>query len=124
MTVDCVKWFYQWLVIEADRYKFTVNSHRGQEYFKVALMRYCNSVQYVQRQLDRILKDLPFAKAYVDDVYIYSATLEEHIDHLHAVFQRFDGLGVSLAPDKSFIFFGRSATGVTSIRFVYGLPGL
>ena len=103
-TVDAVSFFYQWLVAKPDRHKFTINSHRGQEHLNVALMGYCNSVQYVQRQLDRILRPhRHFARAYVDDVVIFSRTLEEHEEHLEIIFALFDSLNISLSPHKSFI---------------------
>ena len=48
-TIDALSFFYQWLIVEDDWHKMTVNTHRGQETFNVAVMGYCNSVQYVQR---------------------------------------------------------------------------
>ncbi|SMY30032.1 unnamed protein product [Zymoseptoria tritici ST99CH_1A5] len=103
-VVDAVACFYQWQVAEEDREKFTVNTHRGQEHFKVAVMGYCNSVQYVQRELDNILRDLKhFAWAYIDDLVIASETLEEHVEHLHKVFTTLSQRNITLNPKKSFI---------------------
>ena len=39
-----------------------------------------------------------FAKAYVDDIIIFSKTLEEHLEHLEKVFTLFRQKRVSLAP--------------------------
>lgn len=51
-------------------------------------MGYRNSPAYVQRMIDRILRPFrAFARAYVDDIVIYSNSLEELVDHLHQVFQ-------------------------------------
>ena len=103
-TIDAVSFFYQWLIHQPDRHKFTVNSFRGQEQLQVALMGYCNSVQHVQRQLDRILRRFrEFCRAYVDDIVIWSDTLDDHIEHLHQVFKALDELDVSLSPAKSFL---------------------
>ena len=33
--------------------------------------------------MNKTLKDLPFATAYLDDIIIYCKTAEEHMDHLH-----------------------------------------
>ena len=105
-TVDAIAFFYQWSVAEEDRHKFTVNSHRGQEFLKVAVMGYCNSVQYVQRRLDGILRECgSFAKAYIDDIVIFSRTLTDHLHHLSVVFKILDQRRVSLSPLKSFIGF-------------------
>ena len=34
-----------------------------------------------QELVNKVLKDLPFALAYLDDIIIYSKTAEEHLDH-------------------------------------------
>ena len=103
-TVDAVGWFHQFLVQRGDRSKFTVVSHRGQEQSNVALMGFKNSPPYVQRQTDKLLRPFrTFARAYVDDIVIFSKTLHEHIEHLRQVFQLFTEKRVSLAPSKSFI---------------------
>ena len=89
-TVDATSFFYQFLVSEQDRNKFTVVSHQGQEYFKVAVMGFKNSPAYVQRRIDIILCPFQeFARAYIDDIVIFSTSFEEHVAHLHCVFSFF-----------------------------------
>nr|OMP83046.1 Retrovirus-related Pol polyprotein from transposon gypsy [Diplodia seriata] len=103
-VVDATAFFYQWKVKEQDRHKLTVNSHRGQESFNVAVMGFINSVAYVQRQLDWILRECrEFARAYIDDLTIHDRTLEDHLDHLEKVFQKMDEFGITLNPKKSFV---------------------
>lgn len=102
--MDCLTFFYQWAVAKDDRHKLTINTHRGQESFRVAVMGYCNSVQYVQRQLDKILRPCrEFARAYVDDIVIFSKTPEEHLQHLRTVFRLLDGKRISVSPKKTFL---------------------
>ena len=102
--LDAVGWFHQFLVVRRDRYKFTVVSHRGQEESAVALMGYKGSPPYVQRQTDAMLRPFKdFAKAYVDDIIVFSHTLQEHIKHLGQIFELFELKRVSLSPVKSFI---------------------
>ena len=102
--VDGASFFYQWKVHPEDRYKLTIVTHRGQETFYVPLIGYYNSPTYVQRQTDRLLRPFKdFAKDYVDDIVIYSRTLEQHISHLRQVFSLFKRTGVALKPSKSFI---------------------
>ena len=102
--VDGASFFYQWRVHPADRYKQTVVTHRGQETFLVPLMGYCNSPAYVQRQTDRLLREFKeFAKGYVDDIIIFSKTLQEHLMHLRQVFTLFLRVGIALKPSKSFM---------------------
>ena len=82
-TVDAASFFYQWLVAMRDRYKLPVISHRGQEYFNVAPMGFKNSPPYVQRQMDRILREFrAFCRTYIDDIDIFSVTSEDHVKHL------------------------------------------
>ena len=103
-TIDAVGWFHQFLVSRNDRHKFTVVSHRGQEESAVALMGYKGSPPYVQRQTDAMLRPFKeFAKAFVDDIIIFSRTLSDHINHLTRVFNLFRVRRVSLSPTKSYI---------------------
>lgn len=103
-TVDAAAFFYQWWVRAAHRYKLTVASHRGQETFNVPVMGYRNSPAYVQRMIDRILRPFRhFCRAYVDDIVIFSTSLEEHLRHLRQVFQALDAMNIHLAPAKAFL---------------------
>jgi hypothetical protein len=103
-VLDCASFFYQWRIAPEDRHKLTVVTHRGQEQFNVAVMGFKNSVSYVQRQIDRILRPFrSFARAYVDDVVIFSETLEEHVQHLSEVFSTFRRMRISVKPTKVFL---------------------
>ena len=103
-TVDAASFFYQWWVKPTHRHRLTVSSHRGQESFKVPVMGYRNSPAYVQRMIDRILRPFrQFCRAYVDDIVIYSSTLDEHIQHLQQVFGVLAKLNIHLSPKKSFL---------------------
>ena len=103
-TVDCSSFFYQWRVKPQDRHKLTVSSHRGQETFKVAVMGYRNSPAYVQRMIDRMLRPVRgFARAYMDDIVIFSTSLEEHEDQLRQIFGILEDYNICLSPHKSFI---------------------
>ena len=43
---------------------------------------------YFQELMNKVLKDLLFAIAYLIDIIIYSNTAEEHLDHLQHVFHK------------------------------------
>ena len=43
---------------------------------------------YFQELMDKVLKDLPFSIAYLDDIIFYRKTQEEHLDHLQPVFHK------------------------------------
>ncbi|KAJ5691199.1 hypothetical protein N7488_011934 [Penicillium malachiteum] len=76
--VDAAKFFYQWRVHPVDTHLQAVVSHRGQEQINVAIMGSVNSVAYVQRQIDNILRDFrPRCRAYIDDITIVADTPEK-----------------------------------------------
>ena len=43
---------------------------------------------YFQELMTGVLKDLPFAMVYLDDIIIYSSTPEEHLQHIKTVFEK------------------------------------
>ena len=55
--------------------------------------------------MDRILVGLPFARAYIDDILVFSITMEEHQLHLQEVLQRLYSHGLNLHPEKCRFFF-------------------
>ena len=50
------------------------------EYLKVTF-GLAQAPAYFQELMSKVLKDLPFANGYLDDIIIYSKTAEEHLDH-------------------------------------------
>ena len=43
---------------------------------------------YLQELMMGVLKDPPFAMAYLDDIIIYSSTPEEHLQHIKTIFEK------------------------------------
>lgn len=67
-------------------------------------MGYRNSLTYVQRRIDTILRPCrAFDRAYVDDIVIFSKSPEEHIEYLRTVIRMLLAYNISLKPDKSYI---------------------
>ena len=58
--------------------------------------------EYFQELINKVLKDLPFAIAYLDDI-IYSKT-EEHLDHLEQVFHKLHNAELSMKLSKCHFF--------------------
>ena len=103
-VVNCASFFYQWRTHPSHRHRTTVMTHRDQETFNVAVMGYKNSPAYVQRQIDRLLREhREYARAYIDDVIIFSPTLKDHVKHLRAVFDLFAKYNIAINPKKAFI---------------------
>ena len=57
---------------------------------------------HFQRAIDIILGSMrwDFALAYIDDIIVYSKTLEEHIEHIAAVLEALEKAGMTLAEGK------------------------
>lgn len=101
---DGTGFFYQFPVWKPHRDRFTILSHRGQEQSKVALMGFKNSVQHVQRFLDRKLRPYKhFARSFVDDIVVFSDNPKEHVEHLRQVLSLFLELRLCLSAKKSFL---------------------
>lgn len=105
-VLDAAKFFYQWRVRRDHRGRICVVTHRGQEMFHFAIMGFCNSVPYVQRQMDLLLKEfVEFCRAYLDDIVAASDTFDLHIEHLTLVLEVLEKHSVSLEPKKAYIAF-------------------
>ena len=53
-----------------------------------------------QELITGILKDFNFAIAYLDDIIIFSKTVEEHLDHIKQVFKKLQCAHLSLKLSK------------------------
>ena len=103
-VMNAAGFFHQWLIKIADRHKLTVVSHKDSEQFNVTIMRFRNSPTYVQRQINTILRDFrDFARAYVNDIVVFSKTLEKHIEHLIKIFELFRKMNIVLKFSKIYL---------------------
>lgn len=101
--MNCAAFFHQWRVAKEDRHKLTVITHRGSEQWNVAMMGWKNSPAYVQREMDGIFREYPYAKAYIDDVMIFSNSLKEHLNHFSTIFSLFQKWGITLKAVKTYL---------------------
>lgn len=68
------------------------------------IMGFKGSPPYTQRQIDRMLRPFrKFARAYINDVIIFSKSVDEHLRHLREVFDLFQSIGLRLSPVKSYL---------------------
>ena len=73
------------------------NRHRVQfDIFEFRLMAYGlrNAAQTIQRFMDEVCCGLDFVFTYIDNMLLFSPTLEEHRDHLHQHFKRLELYGL------------------------------
>ena len=59
---------------------------------------------YFQELMTGVLKDLPFAMAYLDDIIMYNSTPEEHLPHIKTVFEKLHHAKLSMKLSKCHFF--------------------
>ena len=103
-VINAFVFFYQWRVHSKNRHKLIVVIHRNQESFNVAMMNYKNSLIYVQRQINRLLRRFrQFFKIYVDDIVIFFKTTTKHVAHLRSVFDMLRNNNIFIKFSKAFL---------------------
>ena len=68
------------------------------------IIRYKNSLAYIQRQINRLLREYrEYARAYIDDIIIFLIILENYIRYLRAIFKLFIKYNIIINLKKTFI---------------------
>lgn len=74
---------------DTDKEKTAFACHRGLYQFNVMPFGLCNAQAIFQNLMAVVLEGLDkFSVAYLDDILIFSSTLEEHLAHKQQVFDR------------------------------------
>ena len=73
------------------------------EYVKVPFCL-AQAPAYFQELMTGILKDFPFAIAYLDDIIIFSKTPQEHLSHIQMVFVKLKSVSLSIKKSKCSFF--------------------
>ena len=76
---------------------------RKYAYVKVPF-RSAQAPTYFQELMTGILKDFNFTIAYLDDIIIFSKTLQEHLSHIRKVFEKLQSAKLSMKMSKCNIF--------------------
>ena len=105
-SVDLTKGYWQIPVAVEDRDKTAFHGPDGLYRCKRAPFGEKNSGATFQRAMDTVLAGLLWKNclSFVDDVYIYSKSLEDHIKDLEEVFTRITGAGFTINPKKVKLF--------------------
>jgi len=105
-TVDCNAGYWQIRVAAEDRDKKTFTSHTGLFRFLRLPFGLVNAPASFQRALDIILSGLRWRTClvYLDDVIVFSGTVDDHVRHLREVLLRLEKAVVSLKPSKRHLF--------------------
>ena len=99
--------YHQVEVAEEDRDKTAFVDGRGHHLRYVTMpFGLCNAPSTFQRLMERVLEGLVWKSVvvYLDDVVIFSNSVEEHIGHLREVLQRFQQENLKLKPRKCEFF--------------------
>ena len=100
--------------------KTTFTSPFGKyEYVKVPF-RLAQTPAYFQELMTGVLKDLPFAMAYLDNIIIYSSTPEEHLQHIKTVFEKLRHAKLSMKLSKCHFF----AKEIQYLGHILGMEGI
>jgi hypothetical protein len=102
--LDLASGFSQVRVRDKDIHKTSFQIHDGLMEWVAMPFGMCNAQSTFQRMMNDILRDFlhKLLYVYLDDVYIYSRTLEEHLERLRLVLQRFKEEGLKLHRKKCF----------------------
>ena len=89
------------------------------EYVKVPF-RLAQALAYFQELMTGVLKDLPFAMAYLDDIIIYSSAPEEHLKHIKTVFEKLRHAKLTMKLSKCHFF----AKEIQYLGHILGIEGI
>ena len=80
---------------------FVIGGPQGAKYeFKVVPFGLTQAPAYFQRLVGEVLKGLPFAFGYLDDILIFSPDMETHLKHMRIIFERLKEAKLKLKESK------------------------
>ena len=105
-TLDLASGYCQIRVAPSSREKTAFVTPYGLFQFRVMLFGLTNAPAIFQRLMQAVLMGLnpvggqQFVSVYIDDVLVFSQTLEEHLVHLRLMIQQLQNAGLKLKPSK------------------------
>ena len=101
-TLDLASGYWQVEVDSRDREKTGFVTPCGLYQFRVMPFGLCNAPATFQRLMEHVLAGLHWTTClvYLDDIIIFSKSIEQHIAQLSDVFARLKGAGLKIRPSK------------------------
>lgn len=105
-TLDLAAGYWQVRMHSDSQEKTAFVTHQGLYEFQVMPFGLCNAPAVFQRLMQRVIMGLnpeegpDFVAVYLDDVLIFSETLEDHLQHVRMVIERVMATGLKLKPVK------------------------
>ena len=105
-TLDLASGFWQIRVHAQAQEKTAFVTPQGLYQFRVMPFGLTNAPAVFQRLMEQIVRGLnpehgpDFVVAYIDDLLVFSETLEDHLEHLRRVLSRLMEVGLKLKPSK------------------------
>ena len=108
-TLDLASGYHQVEMAAEDREKTAFTTPFGLYEWKRLPFGLANAPAHFSRLMQRVMSDHLFQilLIYLDDLLVYSATFDEHLNRLQKVFDRLREVNLKLNPDKCFL--GRSS---------------
>jgi len=101
--IDCNSGFWQ-IAMDEESIKYTTFNFQGKLYqFLVMPFGLKNSPSTFVGLMNKVLNGIigDYCYVYVDDVIVFSKTLDEHFEHLNQVFERLRDAGITISMEKS-----------------------
>lgn len=105
-TLDLAKGFHQILVDEKDRPKTAFSTPQGHYEFVRMPFGLKNAPATFQRMINHVLRDQinKTCVVYLDDILIFSTSLQEHINSIHEIFEKLRASNLKIQIDKCNFF--------------------
>ena len=105
-TFDLRQSYHQVIVDPKDRDKTAFICHRGMFRYRTMPFGLCNAGATFQRLMDIVMSGLHLdvCLVYLDDIILFSRTVEEHLERLVTVLNRLKSAGLKLKPEKCSLF--------------------